>query len=189
MKAKKIVNISCIFAMAICGIAIIYLNISSSENGLGNAGITTYPKCVADKAEELTKGIESPLEKANILAEYISKNYIYEDNKTKTSLHTYFYEGEIEETFTNKKGNCRDFARLYASMCRSQNIQCYVVGAKGDSENEGHAWNRVCIDGKWYHIDITLNISLNKANQEITKLTEVPSADAPYKDFKITEIL
>ena len=47
----------------------------------------------------------------------------------------------IRKTLTSKKGICYDFAHLFAALCRSQNIPCYVIdGTKIDNVNYHHRW-------------------------------------------------
>lgn len=187
MKVKKIINISCFCIMLICGVAITYLNFHSSDKGLGNAGYSVYSQSVADEAAKLTEGISDPLEKANVLAEHISKNYKYEKNRS--FFNNLFYEGENDITLKEKKGVCRNFAGLYAAMCRSQGIQCYIVNAKLNDRDAEHTWNRLYIDGKWYNIDLTENVVYYSKGREIKPLIEIPDLETPRDNYTITSIL
>lgn len=187
MKIKKIINISCFCIMLICGVAITYLNFRSSDKGLGNAGYSVYSQSVADEAAKLTEGITDPLEKANVLAEYISKNYKYEKNRN--FFNNLFYEGENEVTLKDKRGVCRNFAGLYAAMCRSQGIRCYIVNADVNGRDTQHTWNRLYIEGKWYNIDLTENVIYYSMNKDIKPLIEIPDLETPRENYTITSIL
>ena len=55
------------------------------------------------------------------------------------------------------KGVCYDFAVLFAAMCRSQDIPCFIE--KGYFGSTYHAWNRVYINEKWYGVDLTIPIN------------------------------
>jgi tRNA U34 5-carboxymethylaminomethyl modifying GTPase MnmE/TrmE len=54
-------------------------------------------------------------------------------------------------TLKTKKGVCYDIASLFAAMCKTQKIPCYIV--KGDYNGTAHAWNNVYINNTWYKID------------------------------------
>lgn len=55
----------------------------------------------------------------------------------------------VEGVINNQKAVCEGFAKTLLIMARLENIPAiYVTG-------NGHAWNRVMIDGKWYGIDAT----------------------------------
>ncbi|MBQ6847468.1 MAG: transglutaminase domain-containing protein [Clostridia bacterium] len=58
---------------------------------------------------------------------------------------------------------CYDFSHLFAALCRSQNIPCYVVdGDKRDNAQYHHTWNRGYFDGSWRNMDVTFDIVLTK---------------------------
>ena len=57
----------------------------------------------------------------------------------------------VRKTLTTKKGICYDFSHLFAAICRSQNIPCYVLdGTKLDDANYHHTWNRVYFNDSWW---------------------------------------
>ena len=92
-------------------------------------------------------------------------------------------------TLKEKKGVCRNFAGLYAAMCRSQGIQCYIVNAKLNDRDAEHTWNRLYIDGKWYNIDLTENVVYYSKGREIKPLIEIPDLETPRDNYTITSIL
>ncbi len=49
-------------------------------------------------------------------------------------------------------GDDRAFATVYASMCAREGVECSVV--TGTHDGEVHYWNIVCVDGKYYHVDL-----------------------------------
>lgn len=62
-------------------------------------------------------------------------------------------------TLTTKKGDCNEHAALFAALARSIGVPTRV--AAGVMYHKGaffyHAWNEVCLDGKWISLDSTLN--------------------------------
>ena len=81
-----------------------------------------------------------------------------------SDCNTYEYEPVVQyfnvhKTVRTQKGVCYDFAHLFAVLCRSHNIPCYVVdGTKIDDVNYHHTWNRVYFNGCWWNVDVTLDI-------------------------------
>ena len=53
------------------------------------------------------------------------------------------------DAFVNGKTVCTGYALLFQKFMDQMGIPCYI--AKGNN----HAWNIVCVDGAWYHIDCT----------------------------------
>lgn len=49
-------------------------------------------------------------------------------------------------------GDSKAFAQVYAAMCRRIGLQATVVS--GELNGADHWWNRICIDGNWYHVDL-----------------------------------
>ena len=49
-------------------------------------------------------------------------------------------------------GDSRAFAQVYAAMCGRIGLEAEVVIGKYGGENRW--WNRICIDGIWYHLDL-----------------------------------
>jgi transglutaminase-like putative cysteine protease len=62
-------------------------------------------------------------------------------------------------TLRTKVGDCNEHAALFAALARSVSIPARVVA--GVTYHEGmfyyHAWNEVCLAGKWVSLDATKN--------------------------------
>lgn len=52
---------------------------------------------------------------------------------------------------------CEGYSRAFKLVCDKLGINCIIVGGTGhtNSRSEGHMWNMVQIDGKWYGVDCT----------------------------------
>jgi len=64
-------------------------------------------------------------------------------------------------TFRTGKGQCIAYAEMFQLMCTAANIQCQYIS--GVANGQGHAWNRVLVNGTWYYIDVTFNDSTGNA--------------------------
>ena len=56
-----------------------------------------------------------------------------------------------------KKAVCSGYAKAFDLLCKYNDLQTTIVTgqaiANGNKEN--HAWNQICLDGKWYNVDVT----------------------------------
>ena len=68
------------------------------------------------------------------------------------------------DVIEHRQGDCAGVASAFYVMCKKNRIPVrYVIGWDG---NECHAWNRVKYKGKWYWIDPTLGLWLNREQYE-----------------------
>ena len=74
--------------------------------------------------------------------DYLVANCVYDET------HTYreFYDVLVRGTAV-----CSGYAEAYIYLLRRAGIDCRYVS----SEEMNHAWNIVCLDGIWYHVDAT----------------------------------
>ena len=86
---------------------------------------------------------------------WMTENLTYDHNYD--CLYQY---SDITKTLQTKTGVCYDIACLFAAICRSQDIPCYVIdGYARTNRTTQHTWNRVLIDGTWYDVDITNDLT------------------------------
>lgn len=83
------------------------------------------------------------------------------DNITYDYNYDCLYQySDIASTLWIKTGVCYDISCLFAAICRSQDIPCYVIdGYSRTNRTTQHTWNRVYIDGVWYDVDVTNDLS------------------------------
>lgn len=125
-----------------------------------------------EKARELTKGIDAPLEKVGVVYDYVVKTLSYDKKKAATVKSGYI--PNLDEVLKEKKGICFDYAALMTGMLRSQGIPCKMVF--GYAGNAYHAWISVWteetgwVDGaiffngtSWQRIDPTFASSANRS--------------------------
>lgn len=61
----------------------------------------------------------------------------------------------IEGVLIDKVAVCEGYAKTFSLLLKKAGIKNnYVIGS---SRNVTHAWNQVCINDKWYNVDITWN--------------------------------
>ena len=101
---------------------------------------------VVKKAEELTKGQKTDLEKITSVYNWVIKNISY-DKQLAASVKS-GYLPNLDQVLQKKKGICFDYAALMTAMLRSRGIPCkLVVGYSGKAY---HAWiNTYTNEGGW----------------------------------------
>lgn len=124
-------------------------------------------------ASQLTSGIDNDYDKLLALHNWVC-GYLYynidfvNDSKTAPYVDT--------EVLKSRRVVCLGYSNLFASLCRSIGIPCYVVSGYAlgvDSadtkwndtnyltEEANHAWNEAYVNGRWIIIDTTWD-SFNK---------------------------
>ncbi|MDD2482580.1 MAG: WG repeat-containing protein, partial [Lutispora sp.] len=98
----------------------------------------------------------SDVEKALAVHEYFILNYTYgytyDPIKEEKSSDSYTAYGIM----VNKKGVCEAYSQAYKYMMDRLGIPCIVMRGYVRG-GEAHAWNMVCIDENWYHVDVTFD--------------------------------
>ena len=104
-----------------------------------NGGATLWDTQTEEIADEICAGCETDEEKVQAIYTWMIANMEYDYDYQ--VLLQYF---DVRRTLSIRKGVCYDFANLFAALCRSQNIPCYVVdGTPYDRSTQDHTWNRV----------------------------------------------
>ena len=140
---------------------------------LTNGQSTLWDMSTVELADEICDDCDTDEEKVKAIYEWMIHNfeYDYEYNP----VIQYF---NAHKTLSKRKGICYDFAHLFAALCRSQNIPCYVVdGDKCDDVQYHHTWNRVYFNDSWWNMDVTFDIVQTK-NQGV--LYGFSKIDASY---------
>lgn len=107
---------------------------------------------IKKKAQELTKGLTTDLQKANAVFKFVRDNikYTYYDSSKKGAALT----------LKSRKANCSDQTNLLVALCRASGLpvryihglNCYFLVSK---HTYGHVWAQILIDNVWYVADTT----------------------------------
>ena len=94
-----------------------------------------------------------------------------------------------------RRALCGGYAFLFKTMCNLAEVEARVVEGKaygGHVEGEGHAWNAVHLDGRWYWLDLTWasgtcsNGRFQQTYQEyyfLTPVAKMLASHRPAEDF------
>ena len=162
-----------------------YIFVYKQEDvSLANGQATLWDTDTVKLADEICADCNTDEERVKAIYEWMIHNFEY--GYECEPVIQYF---NVRKTLRTHKGVCYDFSHLFAALCRSQNIPCYVVdGDKRDNAQYHHTWNRVYFNDSWWDMDVTFDIVQTK-NQGV--LYGFRKIDGPYvtiKEFFIMKI-
>lgn len=96
-----------------------------------------------DAAVLYVSGDGEDSEKVSQLYSFLMERFDYQYDTSITPAYSLLRHGV---------GDCGAFAVVYAAMCRNAGLDCRVVS--GTREGEAWYWNMVCVDGRYYHVDL-----------------------------------
>ena len=146
--------------------------------------VQIYPQTGADRIVEIQLAYQTSRDSLKDMQNYtrsvFSSAYLYVIGDTDphvkySQLFSFLMERneyKIETSITpaysllrHGVGDCKAFAAVYARMCTSAYLQCYVVS--GTKAGEPYVWNIVQIDDRYYHLDL-LSSAANGTMQLLT---------------------
>lgn len=90
--------------------------------------------------------------------DYIVDNCSYDELNLDQSLYS---------VMVNRSGVCASFSKAFEFIMQCLEIPCTVVYGRLTQQEGvlsttlGHEWNCVCIDGNWYHVDVTSALAVD----------------------------
>ncbi len=162
-----------------------YIFVYKEENvSLTNGQATLWDTKTVELAVEICADCDSDEEKVKAIYEWMIHNFEY-DYECEPIVQ-YF---NVRKTLSARKGICYDFSHLFAALCRSQNIPCYVVdGDKRDNINYHHTWNRVYLGGSWWDVDTSFDSIQTKKQGQLYGFQGIENAYLLDKEYYITKI-
>lgn len=162
-----------------------YIFVYKQEDvSLINGQATLWDTVTVELADEICADCDTDEEKVKAIYNWIIHNFEYDYESE--PLIQYF---DVRKTLETRKGICYDFSHLFASLCRSQNIPCYMVdGDKRDNINYHHTWNRVYFNGSWWDVDTSFDSIQTKKQGQLYGFQGIENAYLLDKEYHITKI-
>lgn len=107
-----------------------------------NLDMAAYEEAVAQILALCVLPGMSQLQIALSIHDYLAANICYDETEVKNSGY---------DALVNNSTMCAGYAAAYQDLLQRAGIDCVQV----TSQKMEHAWNLVCIDGSWYHVDLT----------------------------------
>ena len=150
---------------------------------LANGGATLWDTQMEELADEICAGCDTNAEKVQAIYNWIIHNCEYDYD-----YHAFVQYFNVRRTLHTRKGVCYDFSNLFAALCRSQDIPCYVVdGTPFDRSLAAYTWNRVYFDNSWWDVDVTNDMSALKDDGNIYGFHKLEGVHSPDCDYRITK--
>ena len=144
----------------------------------------TNGQATVELADKICADCDTDEEKVKAIYTWIIHNFEYDYESE--PLIQYF---DVRKTLETRKGICYDFSHLFAALCRSHNIPCYIVdGDKRENVQYHHTWNRVYFNGSWWNVDITFDTIQIQNKDELYGFREINNAYLLDKEYYITKI-
>ena len=162
-----------------------YIFVYKQDNvSLMNGQATLWDTKTVELADEICVNCDTDEEKVKAIYGWVIRNFEY-DYDCKPIIQ-YF---NVRKTLSTRKGICYDFAHLFATLCRSQNIPCHIVdGTKIDNVNYHHTWNRVYFNDSWWNADVTFDAIQIQSKNKLYGFQEIEKAFSSDKEYYITKI-
>ena len=155
-----------------------------ADLSLNNGQATLWDTSTVELADEICADCNTDEEKVKAIYNWMIHDFEY--NYECEPFIQYF---NIRKTLSKRKGICYDFAHLFAALCRSQNISCYVIdGTPYNPTMDCHTWNCVYFDGSWWNLDITFDIVQTKKHEQLYGFRKIGSPYIQDKEYQITKI-
>ena len=150
---------------------------------LTNGGATLWDTQTEELADEICAGCDTDEGKVHAIYQWIIHKFEYDYD-----YYAFIQYFNIRRTLHTHKGVCYDFSNLFAALCRSQNIPCYVVDGTSYETAAQHTWNRVYYNNSWWDVDVTNDIQSIKDVTKLYSFNKLESAlvrDCHYQIVKI----
>ena len=92
-------------------------------------------------------------------------------------------EHTLRGVLLHRQAVCDGIAKMFKYLCDAADLKCIVV--QGTSNDQGHAWNIVCLNGIWYHLDLTADLLVaDKTNGLLSHILFTADDELIAKDHK-----
>lgn len=162
-----------------------YIFVYKQEDiSLTNGQATLWDTSTVELADEICGNCGTDEEKVKAIYEWMIHDFEYDYGYT--PMVQYF---NVHQTIETRKGICYDFSHLFAALCRSQNIPCYVVdGDKRNNAQYHHTWNRVYFNDSWWNMDVTFDIVQTNTQENLYGFRKIKNAYSLEEYYYITKI-
>ena len=176
-----------VFTLIIVLLFSAYVFVYKQDNVLlANGQATLWDTKTVELSGEICADCDTDEEKVKEIYNWMIHNFEYEYNYDCDPLIQYF---NVRKTLSMRRGICYDLSHLFAALCRSENIPCYVVdGDKRNNVQYHHTWNRVYLDGSWWNMDVTFDIVQTKKHEQLYGFRKIGNPYIQDKEYQITKI-
>lgn len=141
-----------------------------------------YKKMINNSAEIFLSGISmdaTDYEKSKYVYEVLAGNVEYGDESPNNQ--------NVISVLIDGVTVCRGYACAAQYLLRRLGIESVIVN--GEANDESHAWNLVCLDGEWYHFDVTWGNSKYRMGETINKYIDYGYLNITDEEIAKTHVI
>lgn len=139
------------------------------ENGSYRVEVSpTYiytPQEIEDRVSKIEQICSDVINNARFSSDYEKVKAAHDFIIDRTIYDLSYPGADISVFFTVSRGVCEGYARSFKYLMDRMGIPSLYLGG-GD-----HAWNLVCVDGKWYQIDVTWDDPISDSDEQMLLYT------------------
>ncbi len=98
---------------------------------------------------------DSETERAVSLFCYLARRWTYDTKAAEESIGGDIPTLDPWRILMGDLGICQEAAGAYAYLLLQTGVDAFVTGALTRDASSAHEWTQVCLDGAWYHCDVT----------------------------------
>ena len=152
-----------VFAIAFVLIGAVLFSTSLHQYWLKEGLTVIWTDDIDALSDEICSEAKSDKEKVQAIYRWITNNIRYD-----YEAEMVYQNVDISRTVETKKGICFDYATLFAALCRSQGIPCFILdGYSRDNSSYRHTWNRVYYDNRYWNLDVTYDAIQIQENSNV----------------------
>ncbi|EHJ56849.1 hypothetical protein HMPREF9318_00984 [Streptococcus urinalis FB127-CNA-2] len=114
---------------------------------------------------------DSEVTKIDKIQDFIMTNFHYANTKVGGYTQTGISVQTPYVFIKDKEAVCQAYAQMFKDMGQLAGLDVYYIQGFGDpymGADSLHAWNIVKVDGKFYHVDLTWNDTIDKTSKNHT---------------------
>lgn len=146
-----------------------------------------YGRTAAPEEEFLTAA-ESILNNAREYSDDYSRiKYIHDTivNSADYLVSSNAYSSEADGPIVYGSALCEGYSKAFMYFCQALDIPCVCVG--GFARGEGHMWNKVQLDGKWYNVDCTWDDPVTDTGESVIRWDYFLKSDSTFNADHVTD--
>ena len=138
--------------------------------------------------EKFLSAAENILDSARQYSDDYSRiKYIHDTivNRTEYLVSNNAYASEADGPIIYGSALCEGYSKAFMYFCQALDIPCVCVG--GFARGEGHMWNKVQLDGKWYNVDCTWDDPVTDTGESVIRWDYFLKSDSTFNADHVTD--
>ena len=146
-----------------------------------STGLQNGTSCLWSKSDEAFFDEVCPKQSTDEETVKAAYNWVLDYLEYDAEFDTEYQYFDIRRTLDTRKGICFDYSHLFAAVCRSHGVPCYILdGYNRKDRTNLHTWNRAYFNGTWWNIDVSCDDRVKGQKYGFHPLENYNSEDEEY---------